>query len=79
MPCDCSPSPFDVRSHYNISYIEIVFVLTGEEMNTNQVSNELLYIGRNANAVNSIKTLAVAAHCVKPARNPHFSNVSFNC
>ena len=26
MPCDCSPSPFDVRSHYNISYIGIVSI-----------------------------------------------------
>jgi hypothetical protein len=26
MPCDCSPSPFDVRSHYNISYIDIVSI-----------------------------------------------------
>jgi hypothetical protein len=24
MPCDCSPSHFDVRSHYNISYIDII-------------------------------------------------------
>jgi hypothetical protein len=63
MPCDCSPSPFDVRSHYNISYIEIVFVLTGEEMNTNQVSNELLYIGRNANAVNSISNHSEEVRC----------------
>ena len=37
-------------------------------MITKQVLNGLLFIGRNANAVNSIKTLTVAAHCVKPAR-----------
>jgi hypothetical protein len=48
-------------------------------MITNQVLNGLSFIGRNANAVNSIKTSTVAAHGVKPARNPHFSIVSFNC
>jgi hypothetical protein len=46
-------------------------------MITKQVLNELLFIGRDANAVNSIKTLTVAAQCVKPALNPDFLNVSF--
>jgi hypothetical protein len=26
MPCDCFPSHFDVRSHSNISYIDIIGV-----------------------------------------------------
>jgi hypothetical protein len=33
-------------------------------------------VGRNANAVNSIKTLTVAAYCVKPARkSPLFDRI----
>jgi hypothetical protein len=45
-------------------------------MITNQVLNGLLFIGRNANAVNSIKTLTVAAYCVKPARkSPLFDRI----
>jgi hypothetical protein len=40
-----------------------VFVLTGGEMNTNQVLNELFYIGRNANAVNSISNHSDEVHC----------------
>jgi hypothetical protein len=26
MPCDYSPSPFDVRSHYNISHLDILSI-----------------------------------------------------